>query len=105
MRDAGWDEDVAADAMETTLQEHLNELAVQRANPVRCLPVPEPLLGDSPALLNAGDRRVQVLMQLAKPAWWCLATSSRRGMRCPDCRRRARAWPVRSPWPKTGGEG
>ena len=37
MRDAGWDEDVAADAMETTLQEHLNELAVQRANPVRCL--------------------------------------------------------------------
>lgn len=28
MRDAGWDEDVAADAMETTLQEHLNELAV-----------------------------------------------------------------------------
>ena len=57
MRDAGWDEDVAADAMETTLRDALNELAVQRANPVR-VPVPEPLLGDSPALLNAGDRQV-----------------------------------------------
>ena len=33
MRDAGWDEDVAADAMETTLQEHLNELAVQKGEP------------------------------------------------------------------------
>ena len=66
MRDAGWDEDVAADAMETTLQEHLNELAVQKGEP-SAVPVPEPLLGDSPALLNAGDRQVQVLMQLAKP--------------------------------------
>ncbi|AYM98810.1 2-oxoglutarate-dependent dioxygenase [Acidovorax sp. 1608163] len=66
MRDAGWDEDVAADAMETTLQEHLNELAVQQGQP-SAVPVPEPLLGDSPALLDAGDRQVQVLLQLAKP--------------------------------------
>ena len=49
-----------------TLQEHLNELAVQKGEP-SAVPVPEPLLGDSPALLNAGDRQVQVLMQLAKP--------------------------------------
>ena len=49
MRDAGWDEDGAADAMETTLQEHLNELAVQKGEP-SAVPVPEPLLGDSPAL-------------------------------------------------------
>ena len=48
---------MAADAMETTLQEHLNGWPCKRANPVRCL-VPEfDRLGDSPALLNAGDRR------------------------------------------------
>ncbi len=63
--------------METTLQEHLNELAVQKGEP-SAVPVPEPLLGDSPALLNAGDRQVQVLMQPGQTrAWWCLATSSR----------------------------
>ena len=48
MRDAGWDEDVAADALEITLQDHLNELAVQQGLPT-AVPVPEPQLGASPA--------------------------------------------------------
>jgi len=66
MRDAGWDEDVAADAMEVTLQDHLNELAVQQGQP-SAVPVPEPQLGDSPAQVDCGDRVVPVLLAMAQP--------------------------------------
>jgi prolyl 4-hydroxylase len=66
MRDAGWDEDVAAEAMEITLQDHLNELAVQQGQPP-AVPVPEPQLGDSPAHVDCGDRVVQVLLAMAQP--------------------------------------
>ena len=66
MRDAGWDEDVAAEAMEVTLQDHLNELAVQQGQPP-AVPVPEPQLGDSPTAVDCGDRVVKVLMAMAQP--------------------------------------
>ena len=66
MRDAGWDEDVAADALEVTLQDHLNELAVQQGQP-SAVPVPEPQLGDSPAQVDCGDRAVNVLLSIAQP--------------------------------------
>lgn len=66
MRDAGWDEDVAADALEITLQDHLNELAVQQGQPP-ATPVPEPKLDESPARLDAGDRSVKVLLAMAQP--------------------------------------
>ncbi|WP_298209833.1 2OG-Fe(II) oxygenase [Acidovorax sp.] len=66
MRDAGWDEDVAADALEVTLQDHLNELAVQQGLPA-ALPVPEPQLDDSPAQVDCGDRVVSVLLAMAQP--------------------------------------
>lgn len=66
MRDAGWDEDVAAQALEVTLQDHLNELAVQQGLPA-AVPVPEPALDESPALLDGGDRQVSVLLAMAKP--------------------------------------
>ena len=66
MRDAGWDEDVAADALEITLQDHLNELAVQQGLPT-AVPVPEPQLGASPAQVDCGDRMVNVLLAMAQP--------------------------------------
>lgn len=66
MRDAGWDEDVAAEAMEVTLQDHLNTLAVQQGQPPG-VPVPEPRLDDSPAQLDCGDRTVNVLLTMAQP--------------------------------------
>ncbi|MDD2545703.1 MAG: 2OG-Fe(II) oxygenase [Burkholderiaceae bacterium] len=66
MREAGWQEDQAAALLETTLREHLNALAVQQGEPP-AQPVPEPSLGDSPAWLDAGDRRVEVLMAMGRP--------------------------------------
>ncbi|WP_291516717.1 2OG-Fe(II) oxygenase [Acidovorax sp.] len=66
MRDAGWDEDVAAQALEATLHDHLNELAVQQGLPA-AVPVPEPQLDESPALLDGGDRQVSVLLAMAQP--------------------------------------
>lgn len=66
MRDAGWDEDVAADALEITLQDHLNELAVQQGLP-SAVPVPEPQLDASPSQVDCGDRVVNVLLAMAQP--------------------------------------
>ena len=66
LRDAGWDEDVAAEALQLTLQEHLNVLAVQQGRPP-ALPVPEPRLDASPAQLDCGDRTVNVLLAMAQP--------------------------------------
>ena len=73
---AGWAEDVALHAMETTLAEHLS-VAIREADGAAAatdaaalppaLPVPDPL-GLGPALyLDAGDRRVAVLATLRKP--------------------------------------
>ena len=69
MRDAGWDEDVAAHALEVTLQEHLDALAVQPGLPSATPtgPVPEPMLAESPAQLDGGDRSVSVLLAMAQP--------------------------------------
>lgn len=66
MRDAGWDEDVAADALEVTLQDHLNALAEQQGLPAP-LSVPEPQLDASPAQVDCGDRVVNVLLAMAQP--------------------------------------
>jgi prolyl 4-hydroxylase len=66
MRDAGWDEDVAIDAMETALSAHLahsNDAAAQAPG----VPVPEPDLSGAPLYLDAGDRRVSVLSVVGKP--------------------------------------
>ena len=66
MTDAGWDEDVAAQALEATLREHLNEAAVRQGLP-SAVPVPDPGLDDSPVHIDVGDRQVQVLMAMASP--------------------------------------
>lgn len=66
MIDAGWEEDVAVDALEATLREHLNEIAVRQGLP-SAVPVPEPPLGESPVHIDVGDRQVDVLLAMANP--------------------------------------
>jgi prolyl 4-hydroxylase len=63
---SGWEEDVAIQAMEDTLQGFLTEHAKAAELPPP-VPVPDADLGDSPAWLDAGDRRVQVLMSMKSP--------------------------------------
>ncbi|KQP36166.1 2OG-Fe(II) oxygenase [Pseudorhodoferax sp. Leaf274] len=66
MRDAGWDEGVAAEAMESTLRDHLEQSA-QAAGLPPAATVPEPALDDTPLYLQAGDRRVHVLSAQLQP--------------------------------------
>lgn len=66
MKSSGWSEDVAIQAMETTLQGHLDAQAVAQGLPP-AVPVPEPDVGDSPLYLDGGDRRVAVLGAMALP--------------------------------------
>ena len=63
---SGWTEDVAIEAMETTLRGHLDEQAVQQGLPP-ALPVPDPDLSESPLFIDAGDRQVCVLQQMYNP--------------------------------------
>jgi prolyl 4-hydroxylase len=63
---SGWTEDVAIEAMETTLRGHLDEQAVQQGLPP-ALPVPDPDLAESPLFIDAGDRKVCVLQQMYNP--------------------------------------
>jgi prolyl 4-hydroxylase len=66
MRDAGWEEGVAIEAMESTLREHLEQGALAAGLPPAAT-VPEPALDDSPLYLQAGDRRVHVLSAQLQP--------------------------------------
>jgi prolyl 4-hydroxylase len=63
---SGWKEDVAVEAMETTLRDHLERQAVEHGLPA-ALPVPDPNLDESPLYLDAGDRRVCVLQAMYNP--------------------------------------
>ena len=63
---SGWTEDVAIEAMETTLRGHLDEQAVQQGL-LPALPVPDPDLSESPLFIDAGDRKVCVLQQMYNP--------------------------------------
>jgi prolyl 4-hydroxylase len=63
---SGWSEDVAVDAMETTLRGQLETQAVANGLPP-AVPVPEPSLDEAPLYLDAGDRRVCVLQVMASP--------------------------------------
>lgn len=74
MTDAGWQEDVALQAMETTLQAHLgNGMAPQApvqapADPLPpASPVPDIDLSSAPLWLDLGDRRVSVLGVMTQP--------------------------------------
>lgn len=87
MKDAGWDEDVALDALEATLRQHLGvgaeagdaaqlsqatqlAAAAERVSasgrPGRRA-LPEPGLSGSPRQIDAGDRMVDVLVSLSSP--------------------------------------
>ena len=66
MKASGWDEDVAIEAMESTLRGHLNQQAVAQGLPP-AVKVPEPAVGDSPLYLDGGDRQVAVLGVMALP--------------------------------------
>ncbi len=66
MKASGWAEDVALQALEDTLSGFLAEHAKASGLPPP-VTVPGPDLGDSPLWLDAGDRRVQVLMTMSQP--------------------------------------
>jgi len=64
MRASGWGEDAAIHALESTLQEHLQQRGITVPKAVA---VPEPSLQDSPLTLDLGDRQVNVLLSLVQP--------------------------------------
>ena len=66
MKASGWDEDVAVDAMESTLRGHLDAQAAEQGLPPSSR-VPEPDVGDAPLYLDGGDRQVAVLSVMASP--------------------------------------
>lgn len=66
MTKAGWHVDVAVAALESTVRDYLTDHAKASGVPVPSV-VPEPELEGSPATLDAGDRRVAVLMTMSKP--------------------------------------
>lgn len=66
MREAGWHEDAAVQAVEQVLRAHLDSVAQQRGLPP-AVPVPDPDIADSPLRIDVGDRQVEVLMAMANP--------------------------------------
>ena len=63
---SGWQEDVAIEAMESTLRNHLEGKAIEQGLPPS-VPVPGPKLDESPLYVDAGDRRVHVLQNMYNP--------------------------------------
>ncbi|HUR90482.1 MAG TPA: 2OG-Fe(II) oxygenase [Ramlibacter sp.] len=63
---SGWAEDVAIEAMESTLRGHLEEEAVAQGMPP-AVPVPDAAVDESPLYLDAGDRKVCVLQSMYNP--------------------------------------
>ncbi len=66
MRESGWDEDVAVDALETTLRDHLDDDAMSKGWPA-AVKVPEPAMKHGSLKLDAGDRMVDVLVNMIAP--------------------------------------
>ena len=75
MMDSGWKEEVAIEALETTLRDHLatvqagaqKSAAQQPVTLPDAVPVPRPAVDDSPLYIDAGDRRVSVLSSVSNP--------------------------------------
>ena len=65
MRASGWAEDVAIQALETTLTQRLEQLGLPV--PSAPVPVPEPALDAQPASILALDREVQIISTLRLP--------------------------------------
>ncbi len=67
MMDSGWQEDVAIDALETTLRDHLATVQQQKVLPAD-VAVPQPAVDESPLYIDAGDRKVSVLSCMRNPS-------------------------------------
>lgn len=63
---SGWSEDVAVEAMESTLRGHLEQNAVASGLPPP-VKVPDLQLDESPLYVDAGDRQVHVLNVMENP--------------------------------------
>ncbi len=66
MLDSGWQEDVAIEALETTLRDHMQAVQAASALPLD-VPVPTPAVHESPLYIDAGDRTVSVLSVMSDP--------------------------------------
>ncbi len=66
MMDSGWNEDVAIDALETTLRDHLQATQVQTSLP-EAVAVPQLGLEESPLYVDIDGHRVHVLSRVANP--------------------------------------
>ena len=72
MKASGWDEDVAVDALETTMRDHLRRPAEGSAETDAAAgeqprPVPGPHISAGQPLVRALDRDVRVVMAMAQP--------------------------------------
>jgi prolyl 4-hydroxylase len=63
---SGWNEETAAEAMESTLRDHLEGQARADGLPP-AVRVPDPPLEESPLYLDGGDRKVEVLQAMYAP--------------------------------------
>jgi prolyl 4-hydroxylase len=63
---SGWAEEIAVEAMESTLRGHLEEVAGKPGLPLP-IAVPDLKLAESPLYLDAGDRTVHVLNVMENP--------------------------------------
>jgi prolyl 4-hydroxylase len=66
MLESGWNEDVAIEALETTLRDHLQATQAAQALP-QAVQVPQLAIDDSPLYLDLEDRRVSVLSAMSDP--------------------------------------
>ena len=66
MTKAGWNVEVAVAALESTVKDYLDTHAAAAGVPAPVV-VPDPPLEGSPVLIDAGDRQVQVVMNMHKP--------------------------------------
>ena len=66
---SGWHEDVAIDAMEVTLREHLKRQGVAVPEPAAApaVPLPEPRVADGGNMLEVDGRQVKVVMSMTHP--------------------------------------
>ena len=73
MVDAGWQEETAAQAMESTLRSHLASMPTAQATTTSSpampegVTVPAPPIDDSPLYIDVGDRQVHVLQVITSP--------------------------------------
>jgi prolyl 4-hydroxylase len=66
MIESGWHEDVAVDALEATLRDHLAQVQAEKTAPPK-MAVPNLGMIESPLYVDAGDRQVSVLSSMKNP--------------------------------------